>query len=173
MPPQGTRPPSALSRIERLAWHLHHGALDQPRLTRALIALTFPMIAIAQTILAATLGGSHSPEWPGMFIVLIGQAVAVTLPWRRASLLAAATTLTYPAGMLIGAAISPALAAQLADARTRDAFMLESWVLIAAGAGPPRAGGRARGAAPPARRAGRDRRAGGRAARPARSDRPR
>ncbi len=116
-----------------VGWHLYRGGLETPRLTRALIVLMFPVTALAQTILAAALGGLTSPYVTGMFILLICEAGVVTMPWKRALALTLATTSMYPAGMLIGCALSPELAAQLADDHTRNVFILETLVLLGAG----------------------------------------
>jgi serine/threonine-protein kinase len=117
-----------------VAWHLWHGGLDTPRLTRALIIATFPVSAIAETVLAAALGGLTSPYVTGMFIILICQVVAIAMPWQRASLLATAVTWIYPLGMLIGCAVSPAMRAQLDDPHIRNVFLLEVMILFLAGA---------------------------------------
>jgi hypothetical protein len=116
-----------------VAWHMFHGALATPRLTRALIIATFPVSVFAQSILAATLGGVYSPYIGGVFIVMICQAAAVTIPWRRGAVLATVTTWMFPAGMAVGYAASPELRAQLSDSHLRDVFVLETLVVFSSG----------------------------------------
>jgi hypothetical protein len=128
-----------VTRLTSLAFHavvayrLFRGGLDTPRLTRALIIATFPVSALAQSILAAALGGVTSPYLGGVFIVLICQGAAVTMPWRRGAVLSTITTWMFPLGMLIGYTASPELRAQLANSQMRNLLVLEILVLFSAG----------------------------------------
>ncbi len=124
---------ASLAFLATLAWRLFHGGLDTPHSTRALIVATFPICALAQSILAATLGGVTSPYIGGVYIVLICQAAAVTMPWRRGFILSTVTTWMFPLGIAIGYAFSPELRAQLATTHLRHLFILEVLVLFSAG----------------------------------------
>jgi serine/threonine-protein kinase len=119
--------------LAAVAWHLYHGGLETPRLTRALIVLTFPVATLAESVLAACLGGLTSPYVTGVFVILVCQVVAIAMPWQRAAVLATAVTWIYPLTMLVGCAISPVMRAQLDDPHTRNVFLLETMILFLAG----------------------------------------
>jgi eukaryotic-like serine/threonine-protein kinase len=116
-----------------VAWHLFKGGIATPRLTRALIIVTFPVSVFAQSLLAAALGGVTSPYVGGVFVVLICQAAAVTMPWKRGVMLSSVSTWMFPLGMLVGYAVCPELRAQLADPPLRNLFILEVMVVFSAG----------------------------------------
>ncbi|MBV8760443.1 MAG: serine/threonine protein kinase [Deltaproteobacteria bacterium] len=120
--------------LAALAWRLFHGGLDSPHATRALIVATFPVCALAQSILAVAVGGVTSPYIGGVYIVLICQAAAVTMRWQRGFILSTITTWMLPLGFALGYAFSPAVRVQLATPRLRDIFILEVLILFSAGA---------------------------------------
>jgi serine/threonine-protein kinase len=111
---------------------LFRSPLPAPKVATLLAASVFPVTSLALMLLATHQGGLTSPYVSAVFVVIMGEAIALPSHWRSGALLAVFSTLTYPAGLLVATQLDPMLRAQLHDGREMFVFVTFVAVLVAA-----------------------------------------
>ncbi|MBX3159442.1 MAG: serine/threonine protein kinase [Deltaproteobacteria bacterium] len=111
---------------------LFRSPLPPPRVATALASSVFPVTSFALMLLATHMGGLTSPYVSAVFVVIMGEAIALPSHWRSGALLAVLSTTAYPAGLLAATQLDPALGAQLHDAHAMFVFGTFVAVLLAA-----------------------------------------
>lgn len=111
---------------------LFRSPLPSPKVAAALMISVFPVSAFSLMLMATHMGGLTSPYVTAVFVVLMGQAIALPGPWQRGVIWASLTGFSYPLGLLIATRFDPALALQLADIQSFTTFLVYTAVLLAA-----------------------------------------
>jgi eukaryotic-like serine/threonine-protein kinase len=97
--------------------------LPAPRVANVLIASVFPVTCFALMLIATQMGGLTSPYASAVFVIVMSQTITQPQPWQRGALLAALSSVLYPAGMLVASLLDADLAAQLHDMRAISTFV--------------------------------------------------
>ncbi len=112
---------------------LFRSPLPAPRVANALMVIVFPVSSFALMLMGTHMGGFASPYISAVFVVMMGQAIALPGPWQRGALLVTVTVVVYPVGLFVGTLFDDGLRAQLHDVIVMTHFT--TWVaVLAAGA---------------------------------------
>jgi serine/threonine-protein kinase len=110
---------------------LFRSPLPSPKVASALIASVFPVTSFSLMLIATHMGGFASPYVTAVFVVIMGEAIAIPLPWRKGVVLAGTAAFVYPVGLLVAAFVHDGLRAQLGNMAAMFTFATYSAVLLA------------------------------------------
>lgn len=110
---------------------LFRSPLPPPKVASTLIASVFPVTSFSLMLIATQMGGFTSPYVTAVFVVIMGEAIAIPLPWRKGVVLAGIAGFVYPAGLLVASRFDAGLRAQLADDTAMFTFVTHAAVLLA------------------------------------------